>query len=427
MNKNRLGGNLGKLSDVAKMVVTRATPTVAPDQYLELSKIYTTTQVRKTFKNLKELSESIREHGIIEPLVVHAEPDGRHRLIVGERRYRAAPMADETKVPVVIKRGLTEEQIRGLQVAENNERDDLTPYEKVMGVIEDVEKFGVKGAMKIWNIKSEGWISKRVAVKRYLPVTLSILKDELSGDLEVLHAINMIEQLDAGAAQEMRAQLERGESLNRETVRSKLAMMELQKQEAASRLNSAPPAQAVLSAASSDGATSGGPREAADTPSAGEIGTGVSQQSESGQAPQKASVSKLPITPRAKPAPDAAAAAARESTLKGERLYEQRLELFEYGRDNEDSFNNLQALMSDLGHTPDQGEWVMWIGFLDMVLPMLDRLGDARSKAYLKRLLAELKGASPSNLWHRMHPGADLNDGSKEGERVPRMPDGWKF
>lgn len=419
MSKNPLG-NLKKLSDVAKMVVTK--PTVQADRVLPLDQIYTTVQVRKKFMNLEALAESIRELGIIEPLVVHEEPDGRHRLIVGERRYRAAPIAGKNEAPVVIKRGLSEEQIRAIQVAENNERDDLTPYEKVMGVIEDVAKFGTKAAMKIWNVTSEGWISKRMAVNRYGPITLSILADELSGDLEILHSINKIEQLDADVAQQLRAQLERGEPLHRDTVRSKLSMMELQKSEA----KRAPATRPEVDHDPDEGGEAAGGGQSPTGPA-----TRVAAASASGNAPAvgeaKATVTRLPTKPRTTTVEDARAAAARERTLKGERLYAQRVELFEYGRDNEDSFERLQSLMSELGHSADEGEWVMWVGFLDMVLPMLDRLGDARSKAYMKRLLGDLKTSNPAALWQALHPGADLNDLSKTGLAVPPMPQGWKF
>lgn len=434
MKKNPLGGNLGKLSDVAKLVVK---PTAQADKTLKLNKIYVVPQVRTVFENLDSLAASIREFGIIEPLVVHEEPGGRNRLIIGERRYRAAPLADLDEVPVIVKKGLSEEEIRGLQVTENNERDDLKPYEKIMGVIEDVEKFGVQAAMKIWNVKSEGWISKRVAVKRYLPVTLSILKDALSGDLEILHSINKIEEFDTAAASDLRAQLERGESLHRDTVRTRLSLMELQRSEASQR--SASPAVVVPAGGAGDhdnvSLASDGSREGDhDAPPLPAPGAEAATQKPAPGAeaahPQStmATVTKLPVKlPKNKPVPDAAAVAERERTIKGERLYEQRAELFEYGRDNEDSFNNLQALMSELGHSADEGEWAMWVGFQDMVLPMLDRLGDARSKAYLRRLLGDLKQATPAGLWQSLHPGADLNDGTKRGEMVPPMPAGWKF
>ena len=119
------GLNLGKLSAVAQIAVKPAQPA---DAEIELSRIFSVKQVRKTFRNLEELAESFKLNGIIEPLVVHEEADGRYRIIVGERRFRAAPLAGLVKVPVIIKKGLNELQIRRLQVTENNDRDDLTAY-----------------------------------------------------------------------------------------------------------------------------------------------------------------------------------------------------------------------------------------------------------------------------------------------------------
>ena len=70
MNKPSALGNLQKLSDVAKKVTKGET-------FLKLDKIYTVEQVRKKFSKLEELADSFRTNGIIEPLVVHEEPDGR--------------------------------------------------------------------------------------------------------------------------------------------------------------------------------------------------------------------------------------------------------------------------------------------------------------------------------------------------------------
>ena len=131
------GLDLGKLSSVAKIAVNRR-PQPA-DAEIELALIFSNSQVRKRFRYLEELAESMRLNGVIEPLLVHEEADGRYRVIVGERRLRAAPLAGLSKVPVLIKRGLTDLQVRRMQVAENNDRDDLSPFEEAMGVIEDVE------------------------------------------------------------------------------------------------------------------------------------------------------------------------------------------------------------------------------------------------------------------------------------------------
>ncbi|NHZ99075.1 ParB/RepB/Spo0J family partition protein [Massilia sp. CCM 8734] len=410
-------GNLSKLSDVAK-TATKA------DAFIKIEKIYAVAQVRTIFRNLDQLADDFRINGILQPVVVHEESDGRYRLIIGERRFRAAPLAGLTEIPVRIKRGLTEVEMRAMQVAENEIRDDLTPYERAMGVIHDVDVFGVKEAMKIWKVESEGWISKRVGVKRYLPVTLSILVDELCGDLEILISINKIEHLDIGIAREYRQQLERGESLHRDTVRSRLNMMELQRKEQDQR-------QAQVTAAAEQAAEVAGETDSAASAKAEvvilhETRLDPVTKTTANQG-TTANVTKLNVAPKRTPHVDAAEAAARERTEKGERLYGLREELFDYGRDNESCFQKIQELMFDLNHSPEDGEWVLWTGFLDMALPMLERLGPERTNAYLKRLQVELKGTTPAVLWTQLHPGCAIDDPATRDTPVPAKPEGWKF
>ena len=121
----------------------------------------------------------------------------------------------------------------------------------------------------------------------------------------------------------------------------------------------------------------------------------------------KGTVTKLRTTPRTIAIEDATTVAAGERTVKGEQLYAQPAELFENGRYNEDCFKRLQLLMREAGHTSDAQEWAMWAGFLEMVLPLLERLGDARSRAYLQHLLGDLRGSTAAKLRQKMHPDAD--------------------
>ena len=87
-------------------------------------------QPRKTFneESLKELAESIGNHGILQPLVVTKMGDG-YRIVAGERRYRAAKIAGLTLIPVIIKE-LTEKEIREIALVENLQREDLNPMEE---------------------------------------------------------------------------------------------------------------------------------------------------------------------------------------------------------------------------------------------------------------------------------------------------------
>ena len=87
-------------------------------------------QPRKIFDDaaLQELSESIKEHGILQPVVVRKH--GQHfELVVGERRFRAAKLAKLKEVPAIVKE-LTDQQMMELAILENLQREDLTPIEE---------------------------------------------------------------------------------------------------------------------------------------------------------------------------------------------------------------------------------------------------------------------------------------------------------
>ncbi|WP_070120006.1 ParB/RepB/Spo0J family partition protein [Bacillus marinisedimentorum] len=87
-------------------------------------------QPRKTFEkeSIDELKESIKEHGILQPLIVRKSIKG-YEIVVGERRFRAARDAGLQTVPVVV-RELSEQQMMELALLENLQREDLTPIEE---------------------------------------------------------------------------------------------------------------------------------------------------------------------------------------------------------------------------------------------------------------------------------------------------------
>ena len=100
-------------------------------------------QPRKHFDEdaLRELSESILKHGVLQPLLVRPMLDGSYQLVAGERRWRASRMAGLTEVPVVIKE-LTDAQVAELALVENVQREDLNPLEEANGYKELSEKYG---------------------------------------------------------------------------------------------------------------------------------------------------------------------------------------------------------------------------------------------------------------------------------------------
>lgn len=109
---------------------------------LELSKIYPNpNQPRKNFdqKTLEELADSIKVHGLIQPIIVNESGD-KYMIIAGERRWRACQMAGLTAVPVIIKH-YTEKQVSEIAIIENLQREDLNPVEVARGIKKLMEEY----------------------------------------------------------------------------------------------------------------------------------------------------------------------------------------------------------------------------------------------------------------------------------------------
>ena len=83
-------------------------------------------------EGLRELADSIREKGVIQPLLVEDDGDGKYTVIAGERRLRAAKIAGLRKVPVILRRFSMVEKIE-IALIENIQRENLTPVEEAQG------------------------------------------------------------------------------------------------------------------------------------------------------------------------------------------------------------------------------------------------------------------------------------------------------
>ena len=101
-------------------------------------------QPRKQFNadRLQELAESIRQHGIVEPLVV-VKRDKFYEIVAGERRWRAAKSAGIKEVPVVIKE-YTDQQIVEIALIENIQREDLNPIEEARAYEQLIKEYSLK-------------------------------------------------------------------------------------------------------------------------------------------------------------------------------------------------------------------------------------------------------------------------------------------
>ena len=101
-------------------------------------------QPRKDFdeESLSELAESISAHGLIQPIVVKPNANGRYSIIAGERRWRACRIAGLYEVPVIIKDAEPQELME-LALIENLQREDLNAVEEALGYRSLIDSFGL--------------------------------------------------------------------------------------------------------------------------------------------------------------------------------------------------------------------------------------------------------------------------------------------
>lgn len=101
-------------------------------------------QPRRQFadEELRELADSIREQGVLQPLIVR-ERDGFYELIAGERRWRAARLAGRAEVPVIV-READDRTVLEMALIENLQREDLNPIEEAEGYRQLADRFGLR-------------------------------------------------------------------------------------------------------------------------------------------------------------------------------------------------------------------------------------------------------------------------------------------
>ena len=136
-----LGKGLGALlGESAMQPSTQQSPLLLPLQKIEPNRL----QPRKSFneEELASLADSIRQHGVIQPLTVRLLDTGYYQIIAGERRWRAARMAGLREVPVVIIEA-DDKKAMELALIENLQRTDLTPIEEARGYQQLIGEYGL--------------------------------------------------------------------------------------------------------------------------------------------------------------------------------------------------------------------------------------------------------------------------------------------
>ncbi len=144
-------------------------------------------QPRKTFDEaaLQELSDSIAQHGVLQPLLVRPLTTGGYQLVAGERRWRASRLAGLKEVPVIIKE-LSDTEAMEIAIIENLQREDLNPIEEAEGLQALIDKCGYTQEEVATSVgKSRPAITNALRLLRLPEDVRQMTKD---GDISAGHA-----------------------------------------------------------------------------------------------------------------------------------------------------------------------------------------------------------------------------------------------
>ena len=176
-------------------------PAETPDSVVKISLVEPNrTQPRKVFDEdaLQELAESIKRHGILQPLLV--TPVGKHyEIVAGERRWRAAKLAGLKEVPVIIRK-YDRGQITEIALIENIQREDLNPMEEAQAYQQLIDEFGLKQEELAQRVaKSRAAIANHLRLLKLVPEVQELVR---TGQLTEGHARALLglEQTEMQAA-----------------------------------------------------------------------------------------------------------------------------------------------------------------------------------------------------------------------------------
>jgi ParB family transcriptional regulator, chromosome partitioning protein len=134
---------------------------------------------------LQELAESIREQGVMQPLLVRLVAPGKYEIIAGERRFRAATIAGLQEVPVLVS-GADDQAAAAMALVENMQREDLNPLEESQGLARLIEEFGFTHEQAAKAVgKSRSAITNLLRLAQLAKPVQAML---LGGDIDMGHA-----------------------------------------------------------------------------------------------------------------------------------------------------------------------------------------------------------------------------------------------
>ena len=184
-NSNKgLGKGLGALlGDFTEELPEKSAYQVLPTYKIEPNP----DQPRQDFdeEELQALADSIEIHGVIQPLTVRQMPNGYYQIIAGERRWRAARLANLSEVPVIVMEA-DDKKVMELALIENLQRQDLNPVEEALGYQSLMEEYGLTQEDAAKRVgKSRPAVANALRLLTLSPAVLELLR---KGDLTAGHA-----------------------------------------------------------------------------------------------------------------------------------------------------------------------------------------------------------------------------------------------
>ena len=196
VKRGGLGKGLDSLIPEGKTIIKEKEEKTG-EQIVKISKVEPNReQPRKTFaeKELQELADSIKQFGVLQPLLVKKNGD-YYEIIAGERRWRAAKLAGLKEVPVIV-REYTEKEIVEIALIENIQRENLNPIEEALAYSRLMTEFNMKQEELAERVsKNRSTISNAM---RLLKLDEKVQQMLIEGKLSAGHARALIDIEDAG-------------------------------------------------------------------------------------------------------------------------------------------------------------------------------------------------------------------------------------
>jgi ParB family chromosome partitioning protein len=159
-------------------------------------------QPRKIFKNLDSLAKSIKENGVLQPVIVRRNEIGDFTLIAGERRYRAAKIAELITIPAIV-REENDTDVLIIQLLENDQREKVSPFEEADAIFELVKHKKLKKSDVAKSLGRDlSWVSMRLKLIESSELIRKLSDDGIIDDVRTLYDLKKFEDEEPAEARD---------------------------------------------------------------------------------------------------------------------------------------------------------------------------------------------------------------------------------